>query len=246
MELDHQDQDRLLGLDDISPELLEVAQKKNIVIFGLGGLGCPVALYLSAFGCQNLNFVDFDTVDQTNLSRQILFDIHDLGQKKVAVSKHKLLQRYPNIKINTYEDRLDLNHIDQLILQSDIVFDCTDNFDSRLIFAGYARKHNKWLIAGSVIRYEAQLAVFSNSSDADCCYGCLYEINNDPMINCDGGGVFPPLAGQVGTYMASEGIKAMLFNDTNLDGKIQIFDLKNNEWKTLWINKSKDCKICRN
>jgi len=66
------------------------------------------------------------------------------------------------------------------------------------------------------------------------------------MINCEGGGVFPPLAGQVGTYMASEGIKAMLFNRTNLDGKIQIFDLKNNEWKTLKVNKSKGCKICRN
>jgi adenylyltransferase/sulfurtransferase len=235
--------ERILGLRNINEALLKASQSKKIALFGLGGLGCPVLLYLVASGYKNFTLIDFDTVDESNLARQILYKSSDIGKYKIEVAAKVSAAMNPEINFNLVFDRLQKDQVDVVAQDCDIIVDCTDNFDSRFQIAQSAKEARRTLISGAVIRYEGQVSVFKHQSN-DPCYQCLYGQNNDPLENCSGQGVFSPLAGVIGTYMACEVMKELLFQESQLNNHLHIFDLKQNLWVKTRIPKNKNCLSC--
>jgi molybdopterin-synthase adenylyltransferase len=235
--------DRILGLDDIDSELLNKAQSIKIAVFGLGGLGCPALLYLVSGGYKNFTLVDFDTIDESNLARQILYKLDDIGKYKAEVADREVKKINPAMHNHVVINRASDEEVARIVNSNDIILDCTDNFDARLKISRFAKHSNKVLISGAVIRYEGQVTVFKNRL-MDPCYECLYGVNNNPLENCVGSGVFSPLAGVIGSYMACETMKMALFDDSQLVNQLHIFDLKQNLWVKAEIKRNSKCTAC--
>ena len=235
---------RHLGLDDFTQQSQKKLSAASVLIIGVGGLGTTASLFLANSGIGNIILNDYDSVDITNLPRQILFNSDDLGKNKAEIAKKKLMQFNPNISVEALTEKLQENKLEEINLVVDVVLDCTDNLQSRLLINKVCIKNKKPLISGAAIRYEGHIAVFRNDIAIKSCYNCLYQQEDENTEDCEGSGIMAPVAGLVGTVIATEAIKILVGKESMLDNRLWVLDAKNNTNQVIKIQKSKICEEC--
>jgi len=219
----------------------------SVLIRGLGGLGCPAALYLAAAGVGKLILNDDDQVDLANLQRQIAFNTDDIGRLKVEAAHDALLKLNPNTHIDTISIQFHDGELADIVNTVDVVLDCTDNFASRFELNKHCVNTSTALVSGAAIRFEGQLAVFTPGNNDSPCYNCLYadiDENNEIAETCSESGVVSPLPGIIGSMQALETIKLLVCTQRQTHCKILLFDGLTMDWQTMKLNKNLQCPTC--
>jgi molybdopterin/thiamine biosynthesis adenylyltransferase len=213
------------------------------LLIGAGGIGCASAAYLASSGVGHIRIADFDTVDETNLGRQVLYTPEDLGRRKAEVTATRLCKLNPDIKITAITNRLQGDALTEAVKSSDVVLDGCDNFATRFELNDVCVSAGRRLISGAAIRLEGQLAVFGPNFDNSPCYRCLYAEADESMDSCAGNGVLAPVPGVIGTMMAVEALKffAGIASDTSV---LRLYDAASTEFHTVRILKRDDCPTC--
>ncbi|MEE9413019.1 MAG: molybdopterin-synthase adenylyltransferase MoeB [Methylococcales bacterium] len=219
----------------------------SVLIRGLGGLGCPAALYLAASGIGKLILNDHDQVDLANLQRQIAFNTKDIGRLKVEAARDTLLRLNPQTQIETIATQLHDAELAEQVSNVDVVLDCTDNFSSRFELNIHCVNTSTALVSGAAIRFEGQLAVFTPGKNNSPCYNCLYTNNDDNdeiAETCSESGVISPLPGIIGSMQALEAIKLLACPEPDRQCKILLLDGLSMEWQTMKLNRNPQCPTC--
>src|SRR5256885_3972187 len=216
----------------------------KVLCIGAGGLGSPAALYLAAAGVGSLGIVDFDTVDVSNLQRQVLHSTADIGRSKLVSAKEKLHALNPTIEINTYNTPLSSENALELFEPYDVIVDGTDNFPTRYLVNDACVLLGKPNAYGSIFRFEGQASVFATKEGP--CYRCLYPEPPPPGLvpSCAEGGVLGVLPGVVGCIQATETMKLILGAGEPLIGRFLIFDALRMKFRELKLRKDPDCPVC--
>lgn len=216
----------------------------RVLVVGAGALGSPVLLYLAAAGVGTLGVVDFDSVDRTNLHRQILFDVASVGLHKLDAARKRLLALNPHIRVETYPWKLDGGRADGLIAGYDVVVDATDNFTARYVINDACVRTGRPDISASILRFEGQLSVFVPGEGP--CYRCLYPEPPPPGVapSCAEAGVIGSLPGVLGALQATEAIKLLLGQRPALLGRLLTFDALNMEFRSLQVARNEACPVC--
>ncbi len=235
---------RHLSLDNFTNLSQLTINQSSILIVGIGGLGTITALYLANSGVGNIILNDFDSVDLSNLPRQILFNKEDINKNKADVAVEKLRAFNTAITLRSLNNKLSETELSKVISNVDIVLDCTDNLESRLLINKVCINYKKTLISGAAIRFEGHVAIFRNDISISSCYNCLYSQNDDNLGDCEGSGILASVAGMVGSIVANETIKVILKEESSIDNKLWIIDAKNNTNHLIKILKSKNCEVC--
>ena len=235
---------RQIMLPEIEIDGQEKLLNSRVLIVGLGGLGCPVAMYLAAAGVGHLVLADFDVVDLSNLQRQIAHTTAGVGQLKVASAKQTISALNPNIEVTCIDQRLDKSALSLQINLADLVLDCTDNFSIRFEINELCVANNTPLVSGAAIRLEGQVMVYDPKTPDSPCYRCLYQEADDVTLNCSENGVAAPVVGVIGTIQAIEAIKLLAGFGQSLAGHLLVFDAKSMNWRKLKLSRNPACKTC--
>ena len=221
-------------------------KRTKVLIIGMGGLGCRLLSYLASSGISNIGIVDHDKIELGNLNRQILFDSSDLGKYKVNQAKLKIKNIYSQIKIKTFKIKITKKNNKKILKEYDNICDGTDNFDTRLLINDYCKKNKKILVSAAISKFDGHLFKF-NFKKRTPCFRCFMPQKPFHEANCDVEGIFPPVAGILGSLQANEVLKTILDLKDDLNGNILIFDsLKMNIRKSK-IQINPNCKnICKN
>lgn len=236
---------RQMVLPEIGIDGQQAIQDAHIMIVGLGGLGCPAAIYLAAAGIGKLTLNDFDRIDLSNLHRQVLYTNDDVGQYKTQVAANKMLSFNPDIETNLINEKLELDALLSHCKAADIVLDCSDNFKTRHLVNQACVQSKTTLISGAAIRFEGQIAVFNQHNNSPC-YACLYPDAEDEAQRCSEVGVIGPLLGVIGSMQALEALKLLTITGTSLDGRLQLFDSHTMQWREVKIKQDPQCPVCSN
>jgi len=230
------------------PEIGIEGQKKlkaaKVLIVGTGGLGAPLALYLSAAGIGTIGIVDFDFVDESNLQRQIIHGTKDIGRPKVASAKDRMKSINPYISVITHNEALTSKNAMEIIAAYDIVADGTDNYQTRYLVNDACVFLGKPNVYGSIFQFEGQASIFFAKEGP--CYRCLYPSPPPPGLvpSCAEGGVMGVLPGIVGTIQANEVIKLIVGGGSPLVGRLLIFDAWRMKFRELKLSKEPNCPVC--
>jgi len=237
---------RQLALPQIGGDGQSRLSAARVLIVGAGGLGNPAALYLASAGVGHIVISDFDTVDESNLPRQIMFRDSDTGKPKAEILALRLVEANPGLSAVGISRRLDREALTEEIGGVDAVLDCTDNFQSRWLLNEVCHAAKKPLVSGAAIRFEGQLTVFRFDQQAKRCYRCLYSDEDENLLDCTGQGILAPVAGTVGTMMATETIKLLCDIDSELSGKLWLYDGLAGTSRLIKIAQQPDCPVCGN
>ncbi|MDH5694661.1 MAG: molybdopterin-synthase adenylyltransferase MoeB [Gammaproteobacteria bacterium] len=216
----------------------------RVLILGAGGLGSPVAMYLASSGVGHLVISDFDTVEISNLQRQILHGTNDVGKLKVESAKETLNSLNPDVEVTIIKTRLEDDELREQVRLADLVIDTTDNFMSRFALNRMSVEEKKPLVSGSVIRMEGQVTVFRNDLDDSPCYHCLYKEGEELGETCTQNGVLAPAVGIIGCIQATEALKVLMGVGKELKGRFMVMDAYTMEWRVMKLNKDPKCKVC--
>ena len=236
---------RHILLEDFDIEKQLTLTKSHALIIGAGGLGCPAALYLASSGIGKITLCDDDTVEMSNLQRQIAHGESDIGKGKVDSLKESLNAINPNVYVKTINQRLAGKALTEAVQACDIVLDCSDNFSTRFAVNAACVEHKKPLVSAAAIRTEAQLSVFDSRDELSPCYRCLYQEQNNENLNCSDSGVLAPLVGIMGSWQALEAIKVLTSFGDSLIGKLLVLDLKYAQTRQLKLKKDPNCPCCK-
>jgi len=229
-QIDIRGQERLLGA--------------HALVIGAGGLGSPAAMYLAAAGIGQLVIADPDSVDLSNLQRQLLHHHSDIGRLKVASARDTLLGINQELQVSAIVDRLQGKLLDEAVRAADVVLDCSDNFATRFAVNMSCVARGTPLVSGAAIRFAGQLAVFDTRDAASPCYACLYREGGETEQTCAENGVLSPLVGVIGSLQALEAIKVILALGEPLAGRLVLFDGLTHEWRTLTLPRDPACPVC--
>ncbi len=226
---------RQLLLPEIGIKGQEKLKQARVLVIGAGGLGCPVLLYLAAAGVGNIGIVDFDLVDESNLQRQIVFDVSDIGKQKTEIAKAKLQKQNPFVEIDIFNTKLSTENALDIFSAYDIIIDGTDNFATRYLVNDACYLLKKILISGSIFRFEGQVVVFDFRKENAPTYRCLFPSPPAAHLapSCSVAGVIGVLPGIIGTLMANETIKISTGIGEILTGKLLVMDVLNMHFQTL-------------
>ena len=217
----------------------------HVIIIGLGGLGSPASLYLAASGVGSLTLVDFDTVDNSNLQRQIVHNTGSIGVSKVQSAKMTLLNINPEIIINCVNKKLTQDELEVLIGKTSCVIDATDNFDTRFLINRACVAKKTALISAAAIQYEGQISVFDLTQEDSACYACLYDEHSaEENTNCSDNGILAPVVGILGSMQALEAIKLICNLGETLQNRLLIFDALALQWRTMKLKRDPNCSVC--
>lgn len=234
---------RQIALADVGPEGQAKLGRARVLVVGLGGLGCPAALYLATSGIGRLVLNDFDRVDETNLPRQILYGPDDVGALKVDAAKKRLTALNPGVEVVTLPERLDGDALEAAVGGVDVVLDGTDNFATRFAVNRACVARGVPLVSGAAVRVEGQVAVFPFQGDGPC-YACLYNDEDEWLGDCQGNGVLAPVPGVIGTLMAEETLKLVLGWDSSLRNGLLLWDAKRGDWQRVALKRDPNCVVC--
>ncbi|WJG10728.1 molybdopterin-synthase adenylyltransferase MoeB [Aliiglaciecola sp. LCG003] len=215
----------------------------RVLIIGLGGLGCAAAQYLVASGIGMLTLVDDDEVEMSNLQRQILHTESAVGTSKVESAQHSLQQLSSDSDISCIQQRLDDKALSEQLEKHDMVFDCSDNLDTRNQLNRLCWQAQIPLVSGAAIRMEGQLFCVQPHLNS-ACYQCLSRLFGEQNLTCSESGVMSPLVGVIGAMQALEGIKLLTGFGTALCNELLIFDAACNQWHRLNVTKFPQCPTC--
>ena len=222
---------------------LRLKQSRALIV-GLGGLGAPVALYLAAAGVGELHLADFDTVDLTNLQRQIIHDTNSVGQTKVDSAMGRLRAINPEVALVAHRAALDADSLAAAVNAVDLVLDCSDNFSTREAVNVACVAAGKPLVGGAAIRLEGQLSVFDPRRADSPCYQCLYGHGSDTELTCSEAGVVGPLVGVVGSLQALEALKLLAGFGESLVGRLLLIDALTTRFRELRVKRDPGCSVC--
>lgn len=236
---------RHLLLDDIGIEGQQRLLDSHALIVGAGGLGSPVALYLASAGVGQITLVDDDTVDLTNLQRQIMHTEARVGQPKVASAEAAIGALNPGVRVRTVAQRADEAQLTELAAAVDIVLDCTDNFATRQALNRACVATGRPLVSGAAIGFDGQISVYDPRRAASPCYACVFPPTQAvEEARCATMGVFAPLVGIIGTLQASEALKLLCGIGEPLVGRLLMLDARRTEWTELRVPRQADCPVC--
>ena len=236
---------RHILLDALGIEGQERILAAHALIIGAGGLGSPAALYLASAGVGKITLVDDDTVDFTNLQRQILHTQARVGMPKAESGKQALAAINPEIAIIPLQQRLSGATLDTLVASADIVLDCTDNFATRHAINRACVAHRKPLVSGAAVRFDGQISVYDLRRDDSPCYHCLFPEGEDvEEVRCAVMGVFAPLTGIIGSMQAAEALKVLADIGNPLTGRLLLLDALEMEWRSVKFKKDAGCAVC--
>jgi molybdopterin/thiamine biosynthesis adenylyltransferase len=236
---------RHILLPQIAYEGQERLTESHALIVGAGGLGSPAALYMAAGGVGTLTICDFDTVDLTNLQRQIIHTTEAVGVNKAVSAKRTLNAINPDTVIHIVQDKSTEDTFEKLIAAADVVLDCSDNFATRYALNRLCFKLKKPLVSGAAIGFEGQVTVFDFRHQASPCYHCLFpDDGSETEMRCSENGVFSPLVGMIGTTQAAEAMKLLMEIGQSLEGRLLLLDALNMEWRTIKLGRDHQCAVC--
>lgn len=235
---------RQILLPQIDYEGQQRLLESHALIVGLGGLGSPASLYLASAGVGHLTLVDFDTVDLSNLQRQIVHRTADVGRPKIESARDNLAGLNPDVRIDTLPGPLDDEAMRLAVRAADVVLDCTDNFTTRHAINRACVAERKPLVSAAAIRMEGQLSVFDTRKDTSPCYHCLYREDGEELETCTRNGILAPVVGSMGTLQALEAIKVLLDMGEPLVGRLMLFDALSFDLRTLKLKRDPACPVC--
>lgn len=236
---------RHILLPEIGIEGQEKLLASHALIVGAGGLGSPVAIYLAAAGVGRITLCDADSVDLTNLQRQIVHRSQSIGLPKVASAKATLAEINPSVVVDALQERVDAKRLDTLVSECTVVLDCSDNFATRHAVNRACVAHAVPLVSGAAIRFDGQIAVFDLHSALSPCYACLFaEDAQSEELRCAVMGVFAPLTGIIGTVQAAEALKLLTGAGMALSGRLLIVDALTMQWRELRLKRDPGCRVC--
>ena len=231
----------------ILKEVGTIGQKKilssKVLIVGAGGLGSPVAEFLSRAGVGTIGIIDNDKVNLSNLHRQNLYLTKDVGKSKVKIAKDKIKKINHNTKVKTYKIRLNNQNFKKIINNYDYFVDGSDNFKTKFLLNDFCLKFKKILITGAISKFDGHIFTFDFKNKKIPCLRCFFQENeiSDELLNCESGGILGTVAGIVGSFQANEVLKKILNIGKDLDGYIFILDFLNLNFRKVKIKKRKNC-----
>jgi adenylyltransferase/sulfurtransferase len=236
---------RHLLLDELGPDAQMRFAAAHALIVGVGGLGNPAAQFLAAAGIGTLTLCDADAVDLTNLQRQILFAMADIGMPKVEAAAGRLRAINPEVQIVPVRQRVGEPELARLVASADVVLDCTDNFATRHAINRACVARARPLVSGAAIRFDGQLAVFDIRKPDAPCYHCLFGEGGDlEETRCATMGVFAPLVGIVGATQAAEALKLIAGAGDTLAGRLLLLDALSMRWREVRVPRDPSCPVC--
>ena len=232
-------------LDDIGVEGQQRLLASHALVIGAGGLGSPVALYLGTAGVGRLTLVDHDTVDLTNLQRQIAHDRSRVGQPKAESAAHTVRRINPDVQLHAVARRADDALLDELVAGADVVLDCSDNFRTRHAVNAACVRHRRPLVSGAAIGFDGQVSVYDTRQDDAPCYACLFPPEAAfEEVACATMGVFAPLVGIIGAVQAAEALKLLVGTGRSLAGRLLMLDGRSMSWDEVRLARQAACGVC--
>ena len=236
---------RHILLDELGIDGQRRLLASHALIIGAGGLGSPVALYLGTAGVGSLTIVDHDTVDVTNLQRQIAHNLARVGKPKAESARDTIAAINPDVKMTPLVERADAARLDALVQDADVVVDCSDNFVTRQAVNAACVAHRKPLVSGAAIGFDGQVSVYDTRSAEAPCYACLFPAEATfEEVQCATLGVFAPLVGIIGSVQAAEALKLLAGVGTSLAGRLQMLDARRMEWTEIRLARNASCAVC--
>jgi molybdopterin/thiamine biosynthesis adenylyltransferase len=236
---------RHLMLDEIGIEGQQRLLDAHALVIGAGGLGSPAALYLATAGVGRITVVDHDTVDLTNLQRQIAHNQSRIGQPKAQSACATMAAINPDLKLQALVQRADEALLADLVPAASVVLDCTDNFRTRHLVNAACVRHGKPLVSGAAIGWDAQISVYDTRDPSAPCYACLFPPEATyEEVACATMGVFAPLVGIVGALQAAEALKLLAQTGTSLAGRLLMLDARSMRWDSLSLPRAPGCPTC--
>ena len=236
---------RHILLEEVGIEGQERLLRSRALVIGAGGLGSPVALYLGTAGVGSITLVDNDTVDLTNLQRQIAHTAARIGMAKAESAKQAVGQINPDPQVVAVNARADAALLDALVAKADVVLDCCDNFATRHAINGACVRHAKPLVSGAAIRFDGQIAVYDPRAADSPCYACVFPPDLEfEETRCATMGVFAPMVGIIGAMQAAEALKLLSGAGPSLAGRMLMLDGRTMEWSALQVPRNAQCPVC--
>jgi adenylyltransferase/sulfurtransferase len=235
---------RHILLNEIGVEGQERLRASHMLVIGAGGLGSPAAYYLASAGVGTLTLVDGDTVDLTNLQRQILHTTGRIGTPKAESARIALEAINPEVRVVTVAQRVDEAALDRLVADATVVLDCSDNFATRHALNRACVRHRRPLVSGAAIRFDGQVASFDMRVAESPCYACLFPPGDGEDELCSTMGVFAPVTGIIGTVQAAEALKLAAGVGTALVGRLLMLDALSMQWHSVRVPRDPDCPVC--
>jgi len=232
---------RQLLLKEVGEEGQERLASASVLVIGAGGLGSPALLYLAAAGVGRIGIVEDDVVDLSNLNRQVLYTSADVGKPKALVAAERLRQLNPDVQVDVYQQRFANPGATGLVSDYDVLLDASDNFETRNLANEAAVAAGRPLVHGSVRQFEGQASVFNYRSGP--CYRCLFPSTPAQTSQADRA-IIGPVAGLIGTIMATEALKIILQIGEVLSGRLLLYDALEMEFRTLKVQKNPSCPVC--
>ena len=235
---------RQIILKDIGILGQKLISKAKILVVGAGGLGCPIAEYLSRAGIGTLGIVDFDKVQLSNIHRQSMYNTKDIGKFKVDVVQKKIKLINPLVKIKKIRKKINEKNIKNIVSEFDIIVDGSDNFKTKFLLNKYSIKFKKFYISGAISKFDGHIFTFNFKNKNEPCLRCFYQTEpSDDILNCETEGILGPVAAVVANIQTNEVIKKILNIGNNLKNHILIVNLKNLNFRKVKFNKKRNC-IC--
>lgn len=236
---------RHILLPQVGIEGQERLLESHALVIGAGGLGSPAALYLATAGVGRITLVDGDSVDLTNLQRQILHRSAAVGLPKARSGRQTIAEYNPEVTVIAVEARAAGQMLDELVAGADVVLDCCDNFATRHELNRACVRHSKPLVSGAAIRFDGQVSVFDLRRPDAPCYHCLFPDGQDlEETRCAVMGVFAPLTGIIGALQAAEALKLLTNVGDSLNGRLLLLDGLSMEWRQVRLAKDLACGVC--
>ena len=240
---------RHILLDDIGVEGQQRLLDSHALVIGAGGLGSPVALYLGTAGVGRLTLVDHDTVDVTNLQRQIAHNLARVGRPKAESARETIAAINPDVQVRAVTQRADAAWLADAVAQADVVLDCSDNFQTRQAVNAACVAARKPLVSGAAIGFDGQISVYDSRHPDAPCYACLFPPEATvEEVRCATMGVFAPLVGIIGSMQAAEALKLLAGGvdglGSSLAGRLQMLDARRMEWTEIRLPRQPACPVC--
>lgn len=216
----------------------------HVLIMGLGGLGSPAAQYLAAAGIGTLTLVDFDSVELSNLQRQVIHSEKSLGQPKVESARARIAELNSACQVQAVNRVLEEHELASLIATADLVLDCTDNFPTRFMINRLCLQAAKPLVIGAAIRWEGQLMAVDPAHPELGCYQCVYPQVSDEQLTCAEAGIVGPVVGIIGTQQALLAIRMLTGAGGTAAGSLTLFDGLHGEWRKMKLRQNQKCPVC--
>jgi molybdopterin/thiamine biosynthesis adenylyltransferase len=236
---------RHILLDELGVEGQQRLLDAHALVIGAGGLGSPVALYLGTAGVGRLTIADHDTVDVTNLQRQIAHNLARVGRPKAESARETIAAINPDVRVTPLVERAGGQRLHALVAEADVVLDCSDNFATRQAVNAACVAHHRPLVAGAAIGFDGQVSVYDTRDAAAPCYACVFPPEATfEEVRCATMGVFAPLVGIVGSMQAAEALKLLAGVGTSLAGRLQMLDARTMEWTEIRVARQPHCTVC--